>query len=192
MRGRVETGQNLTKEACFLFTDKLSQQLAGVGVRVDKDANELLYGEGTSPAAILHGDVAHPQNLMAPLLKVRPQECDCPPPMCCSYAVSQPITLADQKLLCKQGFSRPTRRTCVRTGTCGRALQDVPSGCNCPAGCTGHREPEVLPREGNAALSCGRCQKSCRRADRAPCGAPSSPPGRARSRAGRASSSASR
>lgn len=61
-----------------MFTDDLSQQLAGVGVRVDKEANELLYGEGTLPAAILHGDVAHPQNLMAPLLKVRPQECHCP------------------------------------------------------------------------------------------------------------------
>ena len=42
-------------------------------MRVDKEANELLYGEGTSPAAILHGHVAHPQNLMAPLLKVRTQ-----------------------------------------------------------------------------------------------------------------------
>ncbi|KAK9839453.1 hypothetical protein WJX81_003126 [Elliptochloris bilobata] len=42
----------------------------GVGVRVDNDANELLYGDGVAPAAILHGGVAQPLNLMAPLLKV--------------------------------------------------------------------------------------------------------------------------
>ena len=51
---------------------------AGVGVRVDKEANELLYGEGTLPAAILHGDVAQPQNLMAPLLKVCSKSSCCP------------------------------------------------------------------------------------------------------------------
>ena len=98
---------------------------------------------------------------------------------------------ADQQPPCKPGISRLTRRACVRTGACVRALQNVASGCSFPAGCTGHREPEVLPRESNAALSSG-CQKSCRRADRLPCGAPSCPPGRARRRAGHASSPASR
>ena len=42
-------------------------------MRVDIDGNDLLYGGGTPPAAILSGDVAQPLNLVAPLLKVPPQ-----------------------------------------------------------------------------------------------------------------------
>ena len=42
-------------------------------MRVDVEGNDLLYGGGTPPAAILSGDVAQPMNLVAPLLKVSTQ-----------------------------------------------------------------------------------------------------------------------